>query len=162
MEEKKAKKKWGKWVLLAFVLFGLIGGAMEAFSGGDDLISVVGMTVQETQDELGEPTQVEGFFLIYDSFACVSNVSGIICSVSITGGEKKLVGVSIGDDEDEVADRMKEEGAVLFSEKIEEEDDGQQYLCRRYSVQRSSTIYKFSFSLDPDTGAVKKMNVIAS
>lgn len=62
MEEKKAKKKWGKWVLLAFVLFGLIGGAMEAFSGGDDLISVVGMTVQETQDELGEPTQVEGFF----------------------------------------------------------------------------------------------------
>lgn len=82
--------------------------------------------------------------------------------MSITGGEKKLVGVSIGDDEDEVADRMKEEGAVLFSEKIEEEDDGQQYLCRRYSVQRSSTIYKFSFSLDPDTGAVKKMNVIAS
>ncbi len=31
--EKKAKKKWGKWVLLAFVLYCVIGGAMEAFSG---------------------------------------------------------------------------------------------------------------------------------
>jgi hypothetical protein len=28
MEEKKTKKKWGKWVLLAFVLYCVIGGAM--------------------------------------------------------------------------------------------------------------------------------------
>lgn len=33
MEEKKTKKKWGKWVLLAFVLYCVIGGAMEALTG---------------------------------------------------------------------------------------------------------------------------------
>lgn len=33
MEEKKAKKKWGKWVLLAFVLCALIGGVQEALTG---------------------------------------------------------------------------------------------------------------------------------
>lgn len=162
MEEKKQKKKWGKWVLLAFVLCALIGGVQEALSEGDDLISVVGMTAQEAKDELGEPNEEEGYFLFYDSFSCVKNVSGFICAVSIMSGEKKLAGVSIGDDEDEVAERMKENGAVLSSEEIVESDDGGQYLDRSYSVQRSSTTYEFHFKLDPDTGTVKGMSVIAS
>lgn len=33
MEEKKPKKKWGKWVFLALILFTLIGGAQEALTG---------------------------------------------------------------------------------------------------------------------------------
>lgn len=84
METKKGKKKWGKWVLLAFVLYCVIGGAMEAFSGSvsseEDGIKVLeeifppedgyeiyadGITWVRYEDEFDEP-EVGGFCEAYE------------------------------------------------------------------------------------------------
>lgn len=102
MEEKKPKKKWGKWVLLAFVLCALIGGVQEALTGSVSSAEDAEKVLEEIfPPEDGYHTYFMDEFEGWENEYDVGVEVGEICGPGVKSGRKIKIydyAVWFGDD----------------------------------------------------------------
>lgn len=149
----KTKKKISKkTIIIALVVLTIIGALIsedEGTSGGEildnDLVYMIGLTESQAEKQYGKPnfimSKAETFASYDEGFAYITNRDGVICTVSVDSGDRKLLGIAIGDDGDKVSETTKENGFVLSSQEILIEN-GQRILVQTYKKDNFTfTIY---------------------
>lgn len=155
-----SKKK--RIIIIVCVLL-LFGAVSESSSSKRDMIDMIGLTEEQVHKRHGKPERIESAggvsFGYYDGAAYSTRLDGMVTAVTLTGGDRNVLGISIGDKEKVVAEAM-EKANVFFVAQDMVAEDGEQMLEQDYKKTVGDTEYSFHVYLD-ENDRVGKITVIA-